>query len=83
MDFGTAANSTSMFTYQQQLTSAAIPIPGFDASTAIGYSVLAGITAYAHIKTSYFEVQLGGYTDDTSAAQVAAQFLSVMQTETK
>ncbi len=82
MDFGTAANATSMFTYEQQLRNATTPIPGFDASTAIGYSVLSGITAYAHFKASYFEVQLTGYADDTSAAQVAAQFLTVMQTKT-
>jgi hypothetical protein len=83
MDFGTAANATSMFTYEQQLTSADVPIPGYDASVAIGYSVLAGITAYAHINASYFEVQLSGYTDNASAAQVAAQFLNVMKTKTK
>jgi hypothetical protein len=45
--------------------------------------VIAGITAYAHIKASYFEVQLSGYTDDASAAKVAAQFLGVLKAKTK
>lgn len=82
MDFGTDTNATSMFTSEQQLNSAAVPIPGYDASTAIGAEVLSGITAYAHIKTSYFELQLIGYPDDASAAQVAAKFLDVLKSKT-
>jgi hypothetical protein len=37
----------------------------------------------AFLNPLYFEVQLSGHTDNTSAAQVAAQFLNVMQTQTK
>ncbi|MGA7740963.1 MAG: hypothetical protein ABSF35_06045 [Polyangia bacterium] len=83
MDFGTAANATSMFTYEQGLNSAAVPIPQFDVSAAIGVSVLGGITAYAHFNASYFEVQLTGYADQASAASVATQFLQVLQSKTK
>ncbi len=83
MDFGTADNSTAMFTYEQQQTSASIQIPSFDATVAIAYPVLSGITVYAHIKATYFELQLDGFgSDQTSAAQMATQFLNVLKAKT-
>jgi hypothetical protein len=83
MDFGTADNATAMFTYQQQQTSASIQIPQFDATAAIAYPVMSGITVYAHIKATYFELQLIGYgSDQTSAAQMATQFLNVLKAKT-
>ncbi len=83
MDFGTAVNATAMFTYQQQVSSVAVSIPGYDASTALAYAVDDGINAYAHLKSLYFEVQLSGSYEDPSAAQVAAQFLDVMWARTR
>ena len=82
MDFGTNDQANEMFTYEQQLTQASVPIPPYDPSIAIGASVLGGVTAYAHFKASYFEVQLTGYADQGSAASVAALFLQKLQSKT-
>lgn len=83
MDFGTEANATTMYTYEQQLTQASVPIPQYDASTAIGNSVISGVTAFAHFGASYFELALTGYADQGLAASVATQFLQVLQSKTK
>lgn len=82
MDFGTSDQANAMVTYEQQLTQASVPIPPYDASIAIGESVLGGITAFAHFKASYFEVQLIGYADQASASSVAAVFLQKLQSKT-
>jgi hypothetical protein len=82
MDFGTEANATDMFTYEQQHTSASIPIPSYDTSVAVAYSVISGITVYAHIKAAYFELQLTGYSDNATATQVATQFLDILKAKT-
>ncbi|HJX65520.1 MAG TPA: hypothetical protein VJ860_16390 [Polyangia bacterium] len=82
MDFGTSDQANAMFTYEQQLTQASVPIPSYNASIAIGESVLGGVTAYAHFKASYFEVQLIGYADQASASSVAAVFLQKLQSKT-
>jgi hypothetical protein len=79
MDFGTDANATSMVQFERNLTSASIQVPPYDASVAIASEVLSGITAYAHFKSSYFEVQLTGFSDLSSAVQAAASFLGVLQ----
>lgn len=83
MEFGASVNATAMFTYEQQLSSVAVSIPGYDASTALAYAVDGGIHAHAHLQSLYFEVQLNGYPDAPSAAQVAAQFLDVMWARTR
>lgn len=83
MDFGTADNATAMFTYEQQHTSASIQIPQFDASVAIAYPVLSGITVYAHVNAMYFELQLMGYgSDQATPAQVATQLLNTLKSKT-
>jgi hypothetical protein len=79
MDFGTEANASAMVAYEQQLRGATVPIPQYDASTAIGAEILGGVTAYAHFKSLYFEVQLQGYADQSTAASVATQFLQKLQ----
>jgi hypothetical protein len=79
MDFGTDAQATAMFAYQKEVTSAADAVPQYDASVAIGYPGLSGMTVYAHFKASYFELQLDGYADPTSASQAATPFLKVLE----
>jgi hypothetical protein len=83
MDFGTDAKATFMFTYQREHTGAAVTIPSYDPAVAIGAEALTGITVFAHFKASYFEVQLDGYSDPTSAAQAAQQFLDVLKGKTR
>jgi hypothetical protein len=79
MDFGTATNATSMVQAQQQLTGADIEIPPYDAGTAIASQVIGGVSVYAHFGSSYFEVQLNGFSDQGSATQAAATFLGVVK----
>jgi len=83
MYFGTADNATTMFNYQKDKTGANIAIGSYDASTAIGYSTLSGVTAYAHFQAYYFETQVSGVADDAAGAQVSAQFLQVLQSKAK
>jgi hypothetical protein len=82
MDFGTSANATTMFGYQQSTYSASDSIPGFDASVAVGHAGLVSVTVYAHINEMYFELVIGGAADSTSAYQEAAQFLTVLKSKT-
>jgi hypothetical protein len=82
MDFSTADNATTMFDYEKDTTSAATAIPSYDASTAIGYETLAGVTAYAHFKASYFETQVSGVDDPAASAQVGAELLQVLESKT-
>jgi hypothetical protein len=81
MDFGTAENATTMFTYQKDSTGGTTPIPPYDAATAIGYETLSGVTAYAHFKASYFETQVSGVADAAAGAQISAQFLQVLESK--
>jgi hypothetical protein len=83
MDFGTADNATTMFNYEKDTTSAATAIPSYDASTAIGYETLSGVTAYAHFKTSYFETQVSGVADAAAGAEVGGKLLQVLASKTK
>jgi len=84
MDFGTDASATAMFAQEQKSTASDIAIAAFDTSTAIAYSVISGITVYAHFKASYFELYLTGFgTDQNAASQAATQFLQVLQAKTK
>jgi len=83
MDLGTEANAVSMVAYEQQLRSASIAIPGYDASAAIGAAIQGGLTAYAHFGSLYFEVQMQGYADQSTGASVAAQFLQKLQSKSK
>jgi hypothetical protein len=83
MDFGTADNATTMFTFEQQHTAASIQIPQFDASVAIAYPVMTGITVFAHANAMYFELQLMGYgSDQTAPTQVATQLLTILKSKT-
>jgi hypothetical protein len=83
MDFGTETQALDMFTYEQQHTAASIAIPQYDASVAVASSAIGGITAYAHITASYFEVQLTGFGDqEDTAAQSATQFLDILKAKT-
>lgn len=83
MDFGTDAQATSMFTYQQEQTLAAVTIPSYDSAVAIGAEALTGVTVFAHFKASYFELQLDGYSDQTAATQAAQQFLDALKGKTR
>ncbi|HJX67027.1 MAG TPA: DUF6599 family protein, partial [Polyangia bacterium] len=80
MDFGTNVNANSMFTYQRS-NGASLAIPGYGTSAAIGLSTLGGMIAYAHFNSLYFEVQLSGFADTTSASAVAGQFLNVLRSK--
>jgi hypothetical protein len=81
MDFGTAANATTMFTYSVQNSGSTLPVPSFDLSVAAGETVIGGATVFAHFKASYFEAYMTGYADATSAISDAAQFLAVLKTD--
>ena len=81
MDFVTNDQANSMFSYQKD-NGASVLIPGYDGSVAIAYSTLTGLTAYAHFKAMYFEVQLSGYADQSSSSAVAAQFLKLLESRT-
>ena len=83
MDFDTESNATTMFLYAQKINSATVPIPSFDASTAIGETVLGGADGFAHFKASYFELYLTGYADPNAAIADATLFLQVLQSDTK
>jgi len=83
MDFGTDTQATTMFDYKKQASSASAAIPQYDASVAIGYPGLTGITVYAHFKASYFELQLDGYSDQSSGSQAATSFLKVLEKKSK
>jgi len=79
MDFGTAANATTMFNYSKDSYSATDTVPGFDASVAIGHAALVSVTVFAHFGAMYFEMTLSGFSDQTAAYQGAAQFLNVFK----
>jgi hypothetical protein len=84
MDFGTDVGATSMFSFQQDQTKAAVTIPSYDSAVAIGAETLTGITTvFAHFNASYFELHLHGYPDPASAAQAAPQFLDVLKRKTQ
>jgi hypothetical protein len=86
MDFVTDAQATGMFTFQEGPSGeapAAVSIPGYAASDAIGSSfALGGQNMFAHFKASYFELQFSGFTDATSAGAAAKQFLDVLKAKT-
>jgi hypothetical protein len=82
MDFGTSDNATTMFTYQQT-SGASNTIPGYGASDAIGSNFsLGGQNVFAHFQASYFELQLSGFADATSAGAAAKLFLDVLKAKT-
>jgi hypothetical protein len=84
MDFSTDAKADTMFTYQKTQNVASTTLSPYDGTVAIGNSLKTGLTAYAHFKASYFEVQLDGYgADPTAAIPVASQFLQVVEKKTK
>lgn len=78
MAFSSASNASTMFDYEVASSSATIAIPSYDQSTALAYPTLAGITTYAHVQASYFELKLTGIPDQTDAAQATQQFLQVL-----
>ena len=86
MDFGTAANAQSMFTWKVTDQSASIGIPPYDASAALGASTATGLNIFAWVKASYFELVVEGLGSQTSAActecPVAKQFLDVLKSKT-
>ena len=84
MDFGTDASAKAMFDYEKGLTGATTALPPYDVATAIGETLSTGVTVYAHIKASYFELLFDGYGADPSAAvPVATQFLQALAAKTK
>ena len=80
MDFVTSVNANAMFTYQRS-NGASLAIPGYGTSAAIGSTTLGGIVAYAHFNAVYFEVQLSGFADTTSATAAAGQFLNLLRSK--
>ena len=84
MDFGTDANADSMFSSQKVNTSAIVAIPQYDTLVAIASSgILGNITAYAHFKEMYFELQLSGYYLQDSSCSEAKQMLKVLESKTR
>jgi hypothetical protein len=82
MYFGTPAKAQAMFDTQKTTFSATEPVPGYDASSAIGKSALVLHTVYAHIGAMYYEMQMSGFTDATSALQAAGKILDVFKSKT-
>ena len=83
MYFGTDASATAIFNDQKGHLVANDSIPGFDASVAGGYAGLASETAIAHFGAMFIRLTVSGFGDDsTSAYQVAAQVLTVLQSKT-
>ncbi len=78
MDFGTAAKASAMYAYKKASVTAALTIPSFDSSVAVGKPeiLFQGITAFAWFDRFYFEIRLLGYADQTQALGNAAVFLS-------
>jgi hypothetical protein len=60
-----------------------LPIPNYNASDAIGKSALTVHTVYAHVGAMYYEMQMSGFTDATSAFQAASQILDVFRSKTR
>jgi hypothetical protein len=85
MEFGTEALAAAMVDWERTDKTATVSIPGYSNSVAIGYGTISGFTVYAHVKTSYFEVQLSGLGDQTSTCSecpVAAKFLDILSSKT-
>jgi hypothetical protein len=85
MDFVTDAKATAMFAWEQNDKNATTAIPGYDTSVAVGYGTIGGFIAYAHFKSVYFEVSVGGFGDQSStcsACPTVAQFLQVLSSKT-
>ncbi|HJX64406.1 MAG TPA: hypothetical protein VJ860_10710 [Polyangia bacterium] len=80
MYFGTDAKATAMF--QTNSVGASVSIPNYNASAAIGKSALVLHVVYAHIGAMYYEMQMSGFTDATSAFQAASQILNVFKSKT-
>jgi hypothetical protein len=83
MDFVTATQAQSMVSQRVSDQGADLPIPGYDASVALAWTTIGGITAVASFKALYLEIIISGVGDDTASAQTAAQFLQAMQAKTK
>lgn len=83
MDFGTEAQAKTMATFQKQATNAEVAIPQYDSSVAMASEGITGITVFAYFKSSYFELQLDGYSDPASAASAAQKFLEVLKRKTQ
>ena len=90
MDFGTAANATTMFNDKKAEQRASVTIPGYDLSVAAGNISQYADPVFAHFGASYFELQLSGFGDQTSttstgcttACSAAAQFLALLKSKT-
>lgn len=83
MDCGTTANAERMFNYWKENSGASVAIPGYDATVAIGYPGLGGNqTVYAHFKTVYFELVLGGYLSIDQSSAAAALILKNLEAKT-
>ena len=83
MDFGTSDQANAEYNVQLSTTEADVAIPGYDASTAMGYSTLTGVTLVGHVKAFYFEVEIDGISDQTAAAQAAASFFKALATKSQ
>ena len=83
MYFGTDAKTTAMFNTRKSTAGVSLPIPNYNASDAIGKSALTVHTVYAHIGAMYYEMQMSGFTDATSAFQAASQILDVFRSKTR
>ena len=83
MYFGTDAKTTAMFNTRKSTAGVSLPIPNYNASDAIGKSALTVHTVYAHVGAMYYEMQMSGFTDATSAFQAASQILDVFRSKTR
>jgi hypothetical protein len=90
MDFGTAANATTMFNDKKAEQGASVTVPGYDLSVAAGNISPFSDPVFAHFGASYFELQLSGFGDQTpttgtgctTACSAAAQFLALLKSKT-
>jgi hypothetical protein len=84
MDFGTAANASSMVAYQKTDSPNATAIPGYDAAVGFVYETLTGVTLYASLKSLYVQLEMDGYGDDkTKGAEDGAAILKVLESKNK
>ena len=83
MYMGTDANATALFNSQKDSYSASDPIPGFDASVAVGRASGSSGTAYAHFGTMFIKLTMSGFDGDATAEyQAAVPILNVLKSRT-
>lgn len=82
MDYGLDSTALAMYNYQKDYYSnGSLDITGYDKTVAFAYPVIGGVTAFAHFKKFYFELQFANFSDQTLSIQAAAQFLGMFKSK--